>query len=167
MIRYARMEDISRIAEIIVFGKRVAYRTIFQDDYGSFNEIQVIKVIKEYEAAPRLIKDILVYDDGILKGTVRAAESPEDSRNAQIELTDFYVEPFFKGQGIGRKLIEYFCEEAGRKGKKKVYLWVLEENHAARRFYERNGFAAHEVRQMVEGTQVPLIYYDRRCDKSL
>lgn len=167
MIRYAGTEDISRIAEIIVFGKRAAYRPIFQDDFGSFNEIQVIKVIKQYEAAPELIRNILVYDDGIVKGTVRAVETPEDSRKEQIELTDFYVEPFFKGQGIGRKLIEYFCEEAGRKGKKKVYLWVLEENHAARRFYERNGFAAHEMRQMVEGTQVPLVYYDRYYDKGL
>lgn len=161
MIRYARMEDISRIAEIIVFGKRVAYRPVFQDDFGSFNGIQVYNVIKEYQAAPELLDHILVYDDGIVKGTVRAAESPDDIRNAEMELTDFYVEPFFKGQGIGRKLIEYFCEEAQKKGKKKVYLWVIEENLAARRFYERNGFVLHEKRQMVAGTQVPLVYYDR------
>ena len=32
MIRKANKQDIPRIAEIIVFGKRTAYRTIFQND---------------------------------------------------------------------------------------------------------------------------------------
>ena len=40
MIRKAQTKDISRLAEIEVFGKRVAYRPIFQDDDGSFNQIQ-------------------------------------------------------------------------------------------------------------------------------
>ena len=48
MIRKATMQDISRIAEIIVFGKRVAYRPIFQNDIVSFNELQVINLIEEY-----------------------------------------------------------------------------------------------------------------------
>lgn len=39
MIRQADKQDISRIAEIIVFGKRVAYRSIFENDYVSFNEL--------------------------------------------------------------------------------------------------------------------------------
>ena len=48
MIRKAQMKDISRLAEIEVFGKRVAYRPIFQDDNGSFNMIQVGNIIEEY-----------------------------------------------------------------------------------------------------------------------
>ena len=47
MIRKATMQDVPRIAEIIVFGKRVAYRPIFNNDVVSFNELQVIKVIEE------------------------------------------------------------------------------------------------------------------------
>ena len=42
MIRHANKQDIPRIAEIIVFGKRVAYRPIFENDYVSFNELQVV-----------------------------------------------------------------------------------------------------------------------------
>ena len=48
MVRKATKQDISRIAEIIVFGKRVAYRSIFQNDVVSFNEMQVIDIIGEY-----------------------------------------------------------------------------------------------------------------------
>ena len=36
MLRKATMQDVSRIAEIIVFGKRVAYRPIFNNDVVSF-----------------------------------------------------------------------------------------------------------------------------------
>lgn len=48
MIRKARKEDISRIAEILVFVKRIKFRPIFQDDDFSFGELQVISVAKQY-----------------------------------------------------------------------------------------------------------------------
>ena len=44
MIRKAEKEDISRIAEILVFVKRIKYRPIFQNDDYSFGELQVIRV---------------------------------------------------------------------------------------------------------------------------
>lgn len=47
MIRQAGKQDIPRIAEIIVFGKRVAYRSIFKNDCGSFNELQVVQLYEE------------------------------------------------------------------------------------------------------------------------
>ena len=40
MIRKATIKDISRIAEILVFVKRMNYRSIFNDDSVSFGEIQ-------------------------------------------------------------------------------------------------------------------------------
>ena len=47
-IRRAEEKDISRIAEILVFNKRVNYRSIFQNDAFSFGELQVLKVADEY-----------------------------------------------------------------------------------------------------------------------
>ena len=38
MIRKATMQDVPRIAEIIVFGKRVAYRPIFNNDVVSLGK---------------------------------------------------------------------------------------------------------------------------------
>jgi putative acetyltransferase len=52
MIRKAEEHDISRIAEILIFGKRTAYRPIFKDDLFSFNELQVFNVIQEYMQNP-------------------------------------------------------------------------------------------------------------------
>lgn len=156
MIRPAQMKDISRIAEMIVFGKRVAYRPIFQNDEGSFNDLQVLDLIESYQASPYLIQNMLVYDDGIVKGIINYKDDGEE-----IELCDFYVEPFFKGKGIGGELIRFLMDDAREKGKKKIFLWVIKDNVSARRFYESNGFHANGQEQLIEGTNVLDVCYER------
>lgn len=147
MIRKAAATDLSRIAEIIVFGKRVAYRSIFHNDLVSFQEIQVNHLIEAYRSNPLLLEQMLVYDDGIIKGVINRKASADS-----IELCEFYVEPFFKGMGIGRKLIQYVIDEAKAAKIKRIFLWVIEENVPARRFYEANGFRQNGQTCLIEGT---------------
>ncbi|MBR0302627.1 MAG: GNAT family N-acetyltransferase, partial [Clostridia bacterium] len=63
MIRKADISDISRIAEILVFVKRIKFRPIFKDDDYSFGELQVLPVADKY-SKPEILDNILVYDDG-------------------------------------------------------------------------------------------------------
>ena len=147
MIRKATMQDIPRIAEIIVFGKRVAYRPIFNNDVVSFNELQVINVIEEYRNNPTLVDNMLVYDDGIVKGVINRVFE-EDT----VEISEFYVEPFFKGNGIGKALIQQVISEARMSKKSRIFLWVIEDNLSARKFYENNGFFASGQTCLIEGT---------------
>ena len=138
MIRKATVEDISRIAEILVFVKRMNYRSIFQNDAVSFGEIQVIPVAEEY-SDPKILENIRVYEsDGIVKGLIRIVGK---------EVVELYVEHFFQGQGIGAELIEYAKEEFDVR-----YLWVLEKNTDAIRFYEANGFHITDNKKLEEGT---------------
>lgn len=146
MLRKATIQDIPRIAEIIVFGKRVAYRPIFNNDIVSFNELQVIHLIDEYKKDSALVDNMLVYDDGIIKGVINRIFK-EDA----VEICEFYVEPFFKGNGIGKKLIQQVILEARTNKKSKVFLWVIEENLSARKFYENNGFIASGETCLIEG----------------
>lgn len=148
MVRKATNQDISRIAEIIVFGKRVAYRSIFRNDEVSFNEMQVIPLWEEYKENPENLNNMRVFDDGIVKGVINCKPVGDE-----VEICEFYVEPFFKGQGIGRELIQNVIEEAKATQKKRIFLWVLEENLSARRFYEANGFYASGETCLVEGTE--------------
>ena len=152
MIRRATPADIPRIAEILVFAKRTAYRSIFQNDYFSFQELQVHKVMKEYEDNQSLLDEMWVYDDGILKGIICGNE--DQSCKGETELGQFYVEPFFQGMGIGRSLLKHFLRQAKRKGTKRVGLWVLKDNAPARRFYEQNGFCLDGQKQINEGTEI-------------
>lgn len=138
LIRKATVDDISRIAEILVFVKRMNYRWIFQNDAVSFGELQVIPVAREYSDS-EILKNILVYEsEGIVKGLVRIVDK---------EVVELYVDHFFQGQGIGAELIEY----AKRKYDVRS-LWVLEKNSAAIRFYETHGFHVTGHRELEEGT---------------
>ncbi len=68
MIRQAAVEDASRIAEILVFTKRVNYRRIFSNDRVSFGEIQVYPLAKRYIENPKELENIWVYEDEFVKG---------------------------------------------------------------------------------------------------
>ena len=154
-IRKAEKRDISRIAEMIVFGKRIAYRDIFKDDIGSFKELQVLDVAEELSKNTALFESMAVYDDGIVKGVIAVGVC-----EGKAEITDFYVEPFFKGEGIGKALIEYVISEMKLLDVRKIFLWVLEENIAARKFYEANGFRPTGETGLIEGTDVVDMYYE-------
>ena len=54
MIRKAEKKDLSRIAEILVFVKRIKYRPIFQNDDYSFGDLQVIKIAEKYSSPEKL-----------------------------------------------------------------------------------------------------------------
>ena len=156
MLRKATLQDVSRIAEIIVFGKRVAYRPIFNNDFVSFNELQVMDLVEEYRSNPALLDDMIVFDDGILKGVIN-----RKIVGNTIEICEFYVEPFFKRSGIGHELMEALVKEAKTEGKKRIFLWVIKDNMAARSFYEKNGFEATGEEQLIEGTDKLDSCYER------
>ncbi|HMK91684.1 MAG TPA: GNAT family N-acetyltransferase, partial [Thermoleophilia bacterium] len=52
------------------------------------------------------------------------------------------VEPAAQGEGVGGALLELVIDEARRRGKTSVGLYVIDRNRAARRLYERHGFVA-------------------------
>lgn len=150
-IRRAVREDIPRIAEILIFAKRTAYRPIFRDDPVSFNEMQVVKLAGELEREGA-IEDMVVYDDGIVRGLIERKTGDSPDYPDSVQLCSYYVDPFFQGGGIGKALIEYFLEEARECGCRSIYLWVLEKNSRARGIYESYGFVFDGTRQIEEGT---------------
>ena len=138
MIRKATKEDISRIAEILVFVKRMNYRRIFRNDAVSFGEIQVIPVAEKY-SDPKILENIFVYEaEGIVKGLIRIEDK---------EVVELYVDHFFQGQGIGAELLEFAKKKFDVRS-----LWVLEKNTAAIRFYESHGFHLTDTKKFEEGT---------------
>ena len=137
MIRKAEPKDLSRIAEILVFTKRMKYRAIFHNDEYSFNELQVVKVADEFKD-PELLDKVWVYDDGIIKGMLHL-----DGK----EISELYVDYFFWKEGIGSKLVEFAKEKFDAK-----FVWTLEKNDDAIRFYEAHGFKLNGKRQLEDGT---------------
>lgn len=129
MLRKAGNRDISRIAEILIFTKRTTYRPIFKNDNVSFNEMQVLKEIEKL-SQPSALDNIYVYDDGIVKAMVKIEDIGEKTK-----VSEFFVDPFFQGEGIGTKILNTVIEKS-----KEVFLYVLDKNERAIRFYVKMGF---------------------------
>ena len=146
MIRKAEPKDLSRIAEILVFTKRMKYRAIFHNDEYSFNELQVVKLVEEYGNS-KALDNIWVYDDGIVKGMIHL-----EGR----EIAELYVDYFFWKEGIGTKLVEFSKEKFDAK-----FVWTLEKNEDAIRFYEAHGFKLNGKRQFEEGTPEYIVMLER------
>ncbi len=142
-IRKATTEDASRLAEILVFTKRMNYRPIFQNDPVSFGEIQVLPIALAYLEHPQSLENIWVYDDAFVKGMIHI-------EGTQIE--ELYVDSFFASMGIGTQLIEFALQK-----KNADWLWVLEKNDKAIRFYKRHGFVLTRERAYQEGTTEYLV----------
>ena len=65
---------------------------------------------------------------------------PFEPRGEAAELRQLYVVEAFKGEGIGRTLIDWVIDQGRERRADHLYLSVFTENHRARRFYERIGF---------------------------
>ena len=146
-IRKATKKDLSRIAEIYVFNNRMNYWPIFKDDGFSFGELQVVAMIDNYFGKDEILKNILVYDDGLIKGFVQLKER---------EICKIYVDTFFQSKGIGKELIEYAINEYGANN-----LWALEKNERAISFYIKHGFNLTGEKKFEEDTIEYLVHLTR------
>ena len=142
-IRCAEKRDASRIAEIFVFGNRVHFYPVFREDGYSFGALQVVPMARKYEEDEELLARTYVFDDGIVRGVIQVKGD---------EVEKLYVDSFFVGRGIGGQLIEYAKEKLGAR-----WLWALEKNVGAIRFYERHGFRLTDEKVFEEGTTEYLV----------
>lgn len=85
-------------------------------------------------------KCFMLQDNGVFVATSSIVSARENKYSDYGEIASIYVLPEYFGKGYGKKLFEYMTEQLRSDGFKKIYLWVLEENHSARHFYEKMGF---------------------------
>ena len=70
-IRKAIIDDLSRVAEIYVFNNRMNFFPIFKDESFSFGELQVVSLVNNYFKKDEIIKNIYVFDNGLIKGFIQ------------------------------------------------------------------------------------------------
>ena len=140
IIRNANRNDLSRIAEIQVFNYRLYFYPIFKSDEYYFDELSVPSLMQKYESG---LDSLYVYDDGVVKGFIKI----EGTNIARL-----YVEPVLQNASIGSRLLEYAMKEHNAD-----YLWALEKNEKAIRFYERHGFIVKKKKKPEEGTSEYLV----------
>ena len=147
-IRPAKPADFSRLAEIEIFNYRLNFYPIFRSDAFYFDELQVPNVISQYESDPLALYEVFVCDDGVVKGFIRISGS---------EIKKLFVEPVLQGQGIGEALLWFAVEVMGCN-----WLWALEKNERAIRFYRRHGFVPTGEKEREEDTEEYLIRMEKK-----
>ena len=143
-IRPATPADLARIAEIEVFNYRLNFYPIFRSDEFYFGELTVPNLM---QSRADFIPDILVYDDGVVKGFLHLGGD---------EVRRLYVEPALQSRGIGAALLEFAIRE-----KHVTRLWALEKNTRAIAFYRRHGFLPNGERRLEEDTEEYLVRLER------
>lgn len=147
-IRQAAINDLSRVAEIYIFNNRVNFYPIFKDESFSFGELQVVSLVDHYFKRDEIIRNIYVFDDGVIKGFIQIDGT---------EICKLYVDPFFQSKKIGRKLLRYAVGELHTD-----HLWALEKNTRAVSFYKSHGFRLTGERRFEEGTTEYLVKLERK-----
>lgn len=145
-IRQANLDDLARIAEIVIFNYRLNFYPIFRNDRYYFHELQVPKLADEYNHS---LGSFWVYDDGAVKGFVQAENH---------EVKKLFVEPVLQGNSIGSALLKHAMDELGA-----VFLWALEKNTKAISFYRRHGFRVTDDKKLEDGTTEYLVRLERKC----
>ena len=146
-IRVATAEDAGRIAEIEIFNYRLYFYPVFQSDEFYFDELQVLPAAKALAEDGETLSRTCVYDDGVVKGFIRMQGD---------EVEKLFVEPALQGQHIGEKLLMHAVENHGA-----AWLWALEKNTRAIRFYERHGFHKTGIKKLEEDTTEYLVRLER------
>ena len=83
------------------------------------------------------------------------------SRGESAQLRYFYIEPGYRGIGLGKKLWSSAMDFISACGYKKAYLWTAVELHVAAKLYTSTGFRLTEEKEsMTFGTKAIEQRYD-------
>lgn len=134
-IRKALPEDSSVVGRVHSDAWKSAYRGIFPDEY-----IDNDNASKRAEEFLESVKDgkctyFILEENGQAAGIVKTCED-----NNSLEIESIYILEEHRGKGLGGQFIDYIKTY---KPYDSIFLWVLEVNTKARRFYEQNGFKVH------------------------
>ena len=140
-LREGTGHDAAAIARLHAESWRSAYRGMLSDEYLDHrvhHERAALWQQRFSEQAEKPFFAILAETEMELAGF--ACAFPDEHPTYGAYLDNLHVVPQRTGQGIGRRLLAAVAERLlanGRRGG--LYLWVIEQNIRARRFYSRAG----------------------------
>ena len=140
-------DDARAIAELHVRTWQVAYRGLMPDDVlDGLSVAQREQFWREATAAGRAPVQVFVAAAGARVLGFCAVATPSRDDDAEegggvAEIGAIYVDPGAWRSGVGTALMDAALAELRGGGWRSVALWVFAENHQAREFYARFGFA--------------------------
>lgn len=129
-------DDRFAISRIYEESWKFAYKNILPQSY--------LESIQTGRWVPNLDKEgmhsLVLIEDGIFIGTSSYCKSRFSDFNNFGEIVSIYLLPQYIGKGYGKLLLDAVVGELEQLGFQDIFLWVLEDNLRARKFYEKSGF---------------------------
>jgi ribosomal protein S18 acetylase RimI-like enzyme len=142
-LRRPRLDDVDALAELHAWSWRVTYGPLLTDDERKLLTVQERRRLWErVVGAPRPREATWVAESQrrivgfVLAGPGHDAGASRDAG----EVHAIHVAPGLHGRGIGGRLLAAAVEDLRSNAFTRATLWVIGDNHAARRFYERHGW---------------------------
>ncbi len=129
-------DDLSKISHIYEESWKYAYKNIipqtFLDSIPCGNWIPHLK-------DPEM-NILVMLDNGKFIGVSTYCRSRFSDFHSFGEIVSIYLLPEYMDKGIGKQLLDKTISELSNLHFKNIFLWVLEENIRAIKFYEKSGF---------------------------
>ena len=146
MIRRAKMDDIESLNNLlgeVLLTHHSIRPDIFKDKGAKYNRDELSKLINNDK------KPIFIYEDnnkviGHLFLEIREYEANVIIPYKSLFIDDLCVLKEYRGQGIGKELMEYAFEYAKRIGARNIELNVWNKNDSAIKFYESLGLTVQK-----------------------
>ncbi len=155
-IRPASMTDAAEIARVQTSSWQTSYRGILPDSVlDTMNPERRVSMRREILLDSDAL-NLVAYDSTHrdLVGFCNAGPSRREG-SAVGELYEIYIVDRAKRFGLGRDMFEHVTDWCRANWMSKMIVWVLENNHHARRFYEAmGGRAASKTGSTVRGYPV-------------
>ncbi len=162
-VRRARPDDVEAIARVHVDAWRAAYRAMlsqaFLDDLDVAERVHMWRGVLDGDDLQRpLVAEV----DGNLTGFAAIGPCrPGDGDECTGEVYAINIAAAAWGRGVGHALFAAAIDLLRERGFSVAVLWVARDNHRARRFYERHGWAEdgeHRV-DRIGGVDLPVVRY--------
>jgi GNAT superfamily N-acetyltransferase len=140
IIRLIDSKDVAAVASVHAASWRAAYRGMLREDFlnGDLDANRAELWKKRLTPLPQEHFGFLAIEAQRPIG-FSFAFGAHDARWGTL-VDNLHVLPEFKGRGLGRRLLTHLCEQAHAAHPDiGLYLWVYEQNSAARAFYDRLG----------------------------
>lgn len=144
LIRYAKKEDSEAISNIYASSWKFAYKGIVPEKY--LFELKSNFWTPKFQdwIENKKMKVQVICADNMIVGAIAYGNSRDKKYPGYGEIISFYLNPDYYRKGLGTRLIDSAIEDMIKSGYKHCYLWVLEENKRARKFYESKKFKCNK-----------------------
>lgn len=130
-------------SRIYAMSWKSAYRGIVPDDYLDLLPLDRWESKLGGDYTDKFREDYILSDGGVFIASSSICEARDKAYSGWGEIMSIYVMPEYFRKGYGKALFSFALERLSEMGYHNIYLWVLEENIRARKFYEANDFHAN------------------------